>query len=149
MPHAEIFIYPRNKIGMFEYPSIRWGDLVDGEELVRIKQIGLAAAEAGRRKTLCYVELVKHELGKRIPLCSAEVHIRVHDLRDYPPPEKEESIASWADISGEARERTKRWSSALTVDELYLMVDADLPRIAQIGRFLHGPKEGTATCAAT
>jgi len=137
MLHAEVFVYPGDKTGMFEYPS-HWRDLVSGHELKAIMQIGLAAAEGGRFKTIGYVHLEKLEAAERIPLCEAMVHIRVHDLREYPTTEAGERIASWGDVAGETSKMTKRWSYAPTVDELYLMVDADLPRIAEIGRFLHG-----------
>jgi len=130
---------------MFEYPS-SWRDLVSGHELKSIMQIGLAAAAGGRFKTICYVQLVKLDGETRIPLCEAMVHIRIHDLRNCPATEAGEKIASWGDASGEISARIKRWSYAPTVDELYLMVDTDLLRIAEIGRFLHGGKAGRAKC---
>ena len=137
MLHAEVFIYPNNKIGMYEYPP-QWWDLVDGNDLKRIKQVGLSAAEAGKYITVCEVQLAVRESDKKIPLCSVDIHMRVHDLRNYPSVDGEEPIESWAQLTSEVRARNGRWSCAPTVDELYVMVDADLPRIAQMGRFLHG-----------
>ena len=139
MLYAEVFIYPGNRIGMWEYPS-NWRDFVSGHALKAIMEIGLRSATDGEFRAKHEVQLETKDGSNLIPLCRATINIRIHDLRDYPLTEGGETTHTWSVISGEQRARSKRWSCAPTVDEFYLMVDADLPEVAKMGRFLHGNK---------
>ena len=128
MLYAEVVVYSAERVGMMEYPSIRWGDLVTGDDITRIRQEGLEACLRGEQRAMSKVWLRALIEGKRVPLCETDVTIDIYDLRQLVGPRTRKDPKSHEELG------CSRLLLAPTIDELRTMIQNDLPKMAEIWR---------------